>query len=252
MALTFAGGGGNLLINKNQCPSNLRFHKFFGAFTLAEVLVTLTILGILASLIVPSVSMRVKENSNRAKIVKAMATYENFVNQFVADTGAKSDAEVWSAYTSCGGCDCVMKYFKVSKVKYNHQARKCKFITSDGLFWEFQVAIHDDKENTLGLGTLVSFADESKILIDGKPVELPNDEVATNFRFYHHFDPDTNALYVNDPAHVPWYKFPGYKWCQEHPFGHGCWTGIVEYDSTVLLPWQYIKKIKYEKYDPDF
>ena len=85
----FAGGGRNLLINKIKCPRRAKAHKFFGvlkAFTLAEVLVTLTILGILASIIVPNVVHSYKVRQTISALKRGYSLVDNAIqNTFVYD-----------------------------------------------------------------------------------------------------------------------------------------------------------------------
>ena len=45
-------------------------------FTLAETLITLTILGVVAAITVPSLINKQIESANRTKVKKAMAVYE--------------------------------------------------------------------------------------------------------------------------------------------------------------------------------
>ena len=52
-------------------------------FTLAETLITLTILGVVAAITVPSLINKQIESANRTKVKKAMAVYEKALNQMI-------------------------------------------------------------------------------------------------------------------------------------------------------------------------
>ena len=222
------------------------------AFTLAEVLSVLIILGVVAVLTIPSTLQRTKERSNRTKIVKAMAAWEQFVPMFLSDNSIFNEEQAAEVFNNAEDCDIVMKYFKIKKVI--DRRGQCRFETYDGILWIFDAEMYDDKEATYkqGLSAKVQFADKSKIMIEGHEVELPTDKKADYFRFYFHYSPENNALYINDPEHVPWYRWQGSNWCGSHPFGHGCWSGMLEYDSTALLPWQYLKMVEYRVYNYNF
>ena len=52
-------------------------------FTLAETLITLTILGVVAAITVPMLINKQTEAANRTKLKKAMAVYEKALNQMI-------------------------------------------------------------------------------------------------------------------------------------------------------------------------
>ena len=51
------------------------------AFSLAETMVVLVILGIIAIVVIPALVKKQVETTNRTKIKKAMAAYESVINQ---------------------------------------------------------------------------------------------------------------------------------------------------------------------------
>ena len=82
MSKTLAGqafaGGGQLLKVKKE------------GFTLAEVLITLSILGVVAAITVPSLINKQTESANRTKVKKAMAAYEKALTQMVIENDIRS------------------------------------------------------------------------------------------------------------------------------------------------------------------
>ena len=99
------------------------------AFTLAETLITLTILGIVAAITIPSLINHYKEVSNRTKVKKAMATYEKALNQMVIDYDIKSDLALGNAFP-LNDCSKTSEYFKIA------EGSDCRFKTSDGIWWD--------------------------------------------------------------------------------------------------------------------
>ena len=100
------------------------------AFTLAETLITLTILGVVAAITIPGLVRRQIEAANRTKIKKAMSVYDTAINKMVIENGIKDNAALVStagnADNNCAGSS---PYFKIS------QGSGCEFKTSDGLWW---------------------------------------------------------------------------------------------------------------------
>ena len=64
------------------------------AFTLAETLVTVVILGIVAAIVVPNLINRQVENANRTRVKKAMAAYEKAINFIILENDIKSTEEL--------------------------------------------------------------------------------------------------------------------------------------------------------------
>ena len=99
------------------------------AFTLAEVLITLSILGVIAALTIPSLVNRNSDVSAIVKLKKAIATYERVTGEYFAESG-KNNLKDWTG-TKCVN---IGNYFKIVDSKklteYN-----CQFITSDGVYW---------------------------------------------------------------------------------------------------------------------
>ena len=79
------------------------------AFTLAETLITLTILGVVAAITVPMLINKQMESANRTKLKKAMAAYEKALNQMIVDNDVKGD--IASALNKAG-CTITSPYFK--------------------------------------------------------------------------------------------------------------------------------------------
>ena len=109
-----------LMINESLLPSSKK------AFTLAEVLITLSILGVIAALTIPSLVNRYTDSAAQTKLRKAVADYEKFAAAYMAENEATDLSDL--------SCDDLAKYFKIVN------GGGCTFTTSDGALWNFGTA----------------------------------------------------------------------------------------------------------------
>ena len=70
------------------------FTKSLSGYTLAETLITLTILGVVAAITLPSLINKQIESANRTKVKKAMAVYEKALNQMIIDNDLKTNDDI--------------------------------------------------------------------------------------------------------------------------------------------------------------
>ena len=99
-------------------------------FTLAETLITLTILGVIAAITVPMLINKQMEAANRTKLKKAMAAYEKAFNQMIIDNDIRTNQGIIDEFT----CEKVRKYFKIAK--NDPDGNSCRFKTSDRVWWD--------------------------------------------------------------------------------------------------------------------
>ena len=100
-------------------------------FTLAEVLITLTILGIVAMLVVPGLTKNGQTKAKRVKIKKAISVYESVINSIIIENNLpRNTSSLDSFIKNDDECSNAYKYFKT--VKKNG----CQFQTPDGLWWD--------------------------------------------------------------------------------------------------------------------
>lgn len=111
------------------------------AFTLAETLIVLVILGIVAAITIPALVRRHVESSNRTRIKKAMTVYDTAINKMVVENGIKSnDALIneFNADKNNNSCAKSRAYFKTSQ----DGANDCIFKASDGIWWNISDINH--------------------------------------------------------------------------------------------------------------
>ena len=100
------------------------------AFTLAETMIVIVVLGIIATLTIPALVNKNKESVAKTKVRKAMAAYESALNKMIIENDLKSH-ETLTAWAGDAENNCAnsSNYFK--KV----QGDGCIFKTSDGIWW---------------------------------------------------------------------------------------------------------------------
>lgn len=106
-----------LMISASVLPSKK-------AFTLAEVLITLSILGVIAAITIPALVNRNNDIAAQTKIKKAIAAYENVANVYMAENQVADLAGLV--------CADMGDYFKIVS-----GADTCQFTTADGVEWTF-------------------------------------------------------------------------------------------------------------------
>ena len=124
--------------------------RMLKGFTLAETLITLTILGVVAAISVPALTRQQILKANRVKIKKAMANYETVVNKMIIENNLARSAEELDNYVkNDADCSNAYNYFKVIKKE------GCQFMTADRLWWDVgkngsmskAIVAFDKKEN---------------------------------------------------------------------------------------------------------
>ena len=102
------------------------------AFTMAEALSVLILLGVVAAVTIPATVNRVTANQNRARIKKAIATYDSAVRLMISENRITSTARL-NNLMSANDCSRVYSYFKAV------ESHGCIFKTTDGVWWNMAV-----------------------------------------------------------------------------------------------------------------
>ena len=128
--------------------TKFRFAHLYG-FTLAETMITLVILGIVATLVVPGLVRKNTERINRTKVRKAMSQYETVLNKIVAENGIRTNSELTSWASWYGDttaekqekkrCYRVKQYFKIKNID-----EYCNYVLeSDNKVYEVNINFMD-------------------------------------------------------------------------------------------------------------
>ena len=121
------GGGNGLKPSSSACfeqYSNVKLGARKGAFTLAEVLITLGIIGVVAALTLPSLIQKYQDQVLENQLKKMYSTISQGIQKAMADDGVTNfgDTELFQACNQWGKdsdtcTQMVKKYFNVVAVK---------------------------------------------------------------------------------------------------------------------------------------
>ena len=155
-------------------------------FTLAEVLIVLAVLGIVAILTIPSVLKKYQESQARMKIKKSMAAYDTAINKMVIENDLRGESALRD-WANSNNCENSTEYFK--KVERDG----CIFKTADGVWWDISDIMNP----------IISF-DKIDNNVEGKTSADKRDEAddmnyKKTFAFVANFD-NNGSLRVNDLA----------------------------------------------------
>ena len=164
--------------------------KDFSAFTLAELISVIIVLGIVAAIIIPSTVKRHSELIKRTTIKKALAAYNTAVEKIIIEQGLRSTKELDNWAKGSGDCAPVRQYFKAIETANGG----CRFRTADKLWWDMGTA----GNNSSLTKTFVAFKSED-LNWSGKKMTLLNNSDA--FCFTSSFD-DNGSLRIYDLSYA--------------------------------------------------
>ena len=78
-------------------------------FSLAEAMIIIVILGIIASILIPSAVTKSSESTNRVKLKKALEVYSESIRIMVSESGIKPSRDRFNNWANCAT---VKQYFK--------------------------------------------------------------------------------------------------------------------------------------------
>ena len=108
------------------------FQKYkYRAFTLAEVLVVLVVLGFIAAITLPALMERATSGQNKTTIKKAMEAYDRALSKAVIENNLRSNEALEQWADGDGNCTRGRSLFKVAQ----DGPDGCTFKASDGLWW---------------------------------------------------------------------------------------------------------------------
>ncbi len=101
------------------------------AFTLAETLIVISVLGIIATIVIPPVFKKYLEAQDRVKIKKSMTVYDFIMQNMVIENDIHSESELrlWADTEEKNQCANTSAYFKIAN------GNGCLFKTVDGIYW---------------------------------------------------------------------------------------------------------------------
>ena len=87
------------------------------AFTLAETMIVIVVLGIIATLTIPALVNKNKESVAKTKVRKAMAAYESALNKMIIENDLKSDTALNEWASATANCGNPSNYFKKVQIR---------------------------------------------------------------------------------------------------------------------------------------
>lgn len=123
-----------MALNEFRCRTNRATNSTLcrkAAFTLAETLIVLVILGIIASITIPAVVRNQMEAQNRTRIRKSMTVYDMSLSKMVVENNLKSN-EALTQWGNGNNCVNTRAYFKSAEDGNNN----CIFKSSDNVWWD--------------------------------------------------------------------------------------------------------------------
>ena len=181
---------------ENYCITNTK-----KGFTLAETLITLTILGVVAAITIPMLIGRQQEAANRTKVKKAMEVYEKALNNMIIENDLKTNAAIIAfgeeKDASNNPCGSTRPYFKTVEDGINN----CRFKTADRIWWDIS-----DIENPLIILKEDKKAEDVATL---RPLAKDTSDITT-YAFVGRIDDTNSTVRINDTSYKPGANDEGY------------------------------------------
>ncbi len=164
--------------SRNARCSQTKFRSAHSyGFTLAETLIVLVILGVIAMITIPPVIRQHMKAVARTKIKKSMTVYDLAIQKMTVEHDLRTDLELANWANSVADCGNTSPYFKIVS------GSGCQFKTSDGVWWN----ISDILNPAIGLTE-----NDINIFLNG---DRDNPKA---FAFVTSYDLTTSAFRIND------------------------------------------------------
>ena len=205
-------------------------------FTLAEVLITLSIVGVVAALTIPTFVANTRNKANASKLSTVITAVENAYTTMMADEGVSdltettyyiniSESKITDAMTE------LSKFIKISSSKTDE--KKCICITKNGAELEFEFKDSEASETDAKNAGFASLASIGTLLInvDNKS-PLSNKDGRIKFKFHI----GTNGLLhpaggkaytLLDTSAKTWDQTGDYE-CKDGKVTIGCTARLIE------------------------
>ncbi|MBQ7450680.1 hypothetical protein IJS77_04620 [bacterium] len=109
-------------------------YKKIKAFTLAEAIATLVLLGVVVALTVPAALNNASVRSNRLKLQKAATVYQQAIESMIVENELPRDEDVIDQFAAENDCQAVREYFRVSSTVGDNP---CRFLSVNEIYWDF-------------------------------------------------------------------------------------------------------------------
>ena len=145
---------------KHSIYTNCKFFKQWQAFSLSEILVTMSVIGVVAAITIPGLMNNIQDKQFKEAAKKAYSQASQAIKQMQQDNGGNIDSLIidgaatfknafmpyFQVIKDCGNTNCVSFtdfpniYKAIGKTPFpdGNWARWGQFVTTDGMFWFFE------------------------------------------------------------------------------------------------------------------
>lgn len=197
--------------------------NFYNGFTLAEVLITIGIVGIVASMTIPVLINSYKEKVLVTQAKKSYSNISNAINRWNADNGSVGDYEAfWTSGTSNEIMISLAKYMNTANIcTSNANMDKCGGIYEAKAYKK----LNDGNGNTVGW-KYATMNERRIVLIDGSFINLFTEvQNGSCCHTYFNREIDENGNYIPDPTSPTGYK---------GEYATSCNCGFLTFDTNGL------------------
>ena len=149
-------------------------------FNLAELLVVISVLGVVSSIMIPAAFNNYKQTQHRVQLEKAMENYDSALRILQIDSSARN----MKTLNKNIGKDCsnLKRYFRVLKDE------GCTFMTTDNVWYQFQ---EEGKKPDL-----------NDVIVAFEKTDFKNaDDESNNGAFIFVADIEKGKLHINNPGY---------------------------------------------------
>ena len=160
-------------------------------FTLAEILISLGIIGIIAAVVTPSLAINTQNRANATKLSTASSTIENALGMMITkeDADDLSETELGSANNNDKAVAALEKYIQIETVQNDEYTGAMTSYIQAG---DTGNALFKTKSGAIVYILKDSTADFDKIYVDVNGNDKPNKEGRDIFAYY--IDRDNGSL----------------------------------------------------------
>ena len=191
----------NIIINMyNKLSNNNKQIKIFKikGFTMSEVIVALSVLGIIAVLTIPSVLNSQGENKNKLKLRKAMSVYAVAYNNILMENNLLTENKFieWRKNDIKKGYSGHRSNFKIINESTSYP--NCRFKTSDEIWWDI-CGENDSNINNPIVIIDEKYKDKSRAKLEAlSKIDEEDNKIVHVYTLVGRRDNETGLLKIND------------------------------------------------------
>ena len=220
-------------ILKNCYNGDMKYHKKLSkkGFTLAEVLITLGIVGVVAAITLPSISAKIQKNMLVEQLKTFYSSFTNAINLYMYKGGYEDFSQTIFADSSVSFED-KKEHFISEVLEKNLQGKRTNVtITEDCLKGDKRCFTYSFDYVT-SKGSLIKFEKSMwnslfTIYFDTNGTKGPNRVGLDAFRFYFYDSPVPKQAYQRDTDYACTGCGDSCNLAASSPTGYGCWARIM-------------------------